>query len=97
MDLANEMRQLKADMARRVAEVGPTFAHHQTIKTADAGVESGVERELEAAENTGIGGEDVDDRVNGSGDDVGIGGLTIVLHLKNKDDLVISTDLTTTK
>ncbi|KAK4461434.1 hypothetical protein QBC42DRAFT_329959, partial [Cladorrhinum samala] len=28
-------------------------------------------------------------------DDVGIQGLTIVLHLKGKDDLVISTDLTT--
>ena len=27
-------------------------------------------------------------------DDVGIRGLTIVLHLRGKDDLVISTDLT---
>lgn len=27
------------------------------------------------------------------GDDVGIQGLTIVLHLRGKDDLVISTDL----
>ena len=44
-------------------------------------------RGMEPPQDSGSDREDVDD-------DVGIRGLTIVLHLKDKDDLVISTDLT---
>ena len=43
--------------------------------------------ELYGSETRGYGDQEVED-------DVGIRGLTIVLHLRGKDDLVISTDLT---
>ncbi|KAI1464780.1 uncharacterized protein F4812DRAFT_467024 [Daldinia caldariorum] len=42
----------------------------------------------------GVRGEAEDGDEGGDGDDLGIEGVTIVVHLKGRDDLVINTDLT---
>lgn len=53
-----------------------------------------LKAEIMSRERLGSSGVDVDVNVGQGDDELGVEGLTIVMHLKGKDDLVINTDLT---
>jgi hypothetical protein len=77
VDLAAEMRHVKAELSCRQLEV-------DTMAGTDDGRSTVAEAGVQAEAPTGLDDDE----------DTGIQGLTIVLHLKGKDDLVINTDLT---
>lgn len=105
MALASETRVLKAEISARAAAVGeevPQFAggSGEESSTTAAARKSGEDyhRRHRRRQQHRSGEEYGSDIHSGDDeDDLGLEGVTIIMHLRDKDDLTIDTDLTQTQ
>lgn len=85
MDLSSEVDQLKSEISSHHKAPSYATSHHTTDNRQGDLAQSHPTRRIDVGVGEMLARHDCDE--------FGIEGLTIVLHMRGKDDLVINTDL----